>query len=347
MYLDRMSASSWNTRRYGYGGRTEHTGYGVQTIETKKFATVAKWKDAVAQNGGVSTVIDIPSWLARTTLGAIGRAAFDHDFGAIDEKEDELSVVYNNLFADSFFKCSDFAIAFGNLWGYIPLWVVSAMRLLPTKKLRRLRRYTKVAHRVAKGIVQTQTESYLSGKECGKDIMSILIREATASTLSWAFYELSRHPGFQTHVREEIKTTRAQAAQRGNEELTVADLDSMQCLLSVMKETLRYHPIGTILSRVVGCEGIIPLSAPQTMKTGEVVTNIPVSKGQWVSISIGAYNSISLAYFGNYNTLAFWGDDADVWRPERFLEGVHAKQETGLGMIANLCEVPILCTHNG
>ncbi|KAF8511968.1 PAH-inducible cytochrome P450 monooxygenase PC-PAH 1 [Gautieria morchelliformis] len=316
--------------------------------------TVAKWKDAVAQNGGLSAVIDIPSWLARTTLDAIGRAAFDHDFGAIDAKEDELSVVYKNLFADSFFKRSDFAIAFENLWGYLPLWVVSAMRLLPIKQLRRLRRYTKVAHRVANDIVQTQTESYSRGKECGKDIMSILIRanlsedpksklsetevmaqlktlmiagqETTASTLSWAFYELSRNPGFQSRVREEIKTTRAQAAQRGNGELTIADLDSMQCLLSVMKETLRYHPILTILSRVAGREDIIPLSSPQTTKTGEVVTSFPVSKGQRVLISIAAYNRLS----------SVWGDDADVWRPERFLEGVHAKQQTGLGVIANL-----------
>ncbi|KAF8518880.1 cytochrome P450 [Gautieria morchelliformis] len=316
--------------------------------------TVAKWKDSVAQSGGLSTVIDTPSWLARTTLDAIGRAAFDHDFGAIDEKEDELYVVYKNLFADSFFKRSDFAIAFEALWGYIPLCVVSAMRLLPTKQLRRLRTYTKVAHRVAKGIVQTQTESYSSGKECGKDVMSILIRanlsedpksklsetevmaqlktvmiagqETTASTLSWAFYELSRHPGFQSRVREEIKTTRAQAAQRGNGELTIADLDSMQCLLSVMKETLRYHPILTILSRVAGRDDIIPLSAPQTTKTGEVVTSITVSKGQRVLISIGAYNRLP----------SVWGDDADVWRPERFLEGVNAKQQTGLGVIANL-----------
>ncbi|KAF8507409.1 PAH-inducible cytochrome P450 monooxygenase PC-PAH 1 [Gautieria morchelliformis] len=316
--------------------------------------TVAKWKDAVAQSGGLSTVIDIPSWLARTTLDAIGRAAFDHDFGAIDEHEDELSIVYKNIFADSFFKRSDFAIAFEALWGYIPLWAVPAIRLLPTKQLRRLRRYTKVTHRIAKGIVQAQTESYSSGKECGKDVMSILIRanlsedpksklsrteviaqlktlmiagqETTASTLSWAFYELSRHPGFQSRVREEIKTTRAQAAQRGNGELTIADLDSMQCLHSVIKETLRYHPITTLLSRVAGREDIIPLSAPQTTKTGEAVTSIPVSKGQRVSISIGAYNRLP----------SVWGDDADVWRPERFLEGVHAEQQTGLGMIANL-----------
>jgi hypothetical protein len=31
-----------------------------------------------------------------------------------------------------------------------------------------------------------------------------------------------------------------------------------------------------------------------------------------------------------------WGADADVWRPERFLEGVENTQKTGLGVIANV-----------
>jgi hypothetical protein len=48
-------------------------------------------------------------------------------------------------------------------------------------------------------------------------------------------YELSRHPEFQNEIREEIKVTRAQAAQRGDAELSVADLDSMKYLLALMK----------------------------------------------------------------------------------------------------------------
>ena len=59
--------------------------------------------------------------------------------------------------------------------------------------------------------------------------------ETTANTVSWALYELSRHPEFQTKVREEIRATRAHAAQRGDTELTVPDLDSMKYLLALMK----------------------------------------------------------------------------------------------------------------
>lgn len=69
-------------------------------------------------------------------------------------------------------------MVFEALWGYLPLRMVTAMQLLPTKQLKRVRRYTTVAHRVPKNIVKTQTESYLIGKEGGKDIMSILSTSA-------------------------------------------------------------------------------------------------------------------------------------------------------------------------
>jgi cytochrome P450 len=53
-------------------------------------------------------------------------------------------------------------------------------------------------------------------------------RETPALTMTWALYELSRNRGTQNRVREEINAARAHAAQRGNGELVVADLDSRQ-----------------------------------------------------------------------------------------------------------------------
>ncbi|KAF8583570.1 cytochrome P450 [Ramaria rubella] len=316
---------------------------------------VSKWKQVISQGNTGSTVLDVPSWLARTTLDAMGAAAFDYEFGALDEADNELSNSFRNLFADSFYKRSDFTIIFEALWGYLPLGLVGVMqKLMPTKQLKRLRRYMKVARSVARNILDTQTQSHAAGKEGGKDVMSILIKanlsedpktklsddeimaqlttfilaghETTASTMTWALYELSRHPGFQSQVREEIATTRAKAAQRGDTELTVADLDSMKYLLSLMKETLRYHPIATLLIREAGREDVIPLQTPLTTKTGEIISSIAVSKGQRVMLSFAAYNRLK----------SVWGEDADVWRPERFMEGIEAKQKTGLGVISNI-----------
>jgi len=232
--------------------------------------------------------------------------------------------------------------------------MVSILHNIPTKEFRRLQNYIKVARRVAKSIVDRQLQSHATGKDEYKDVMSILVRanlaedprnklsedevlsqlttfmlaghETTASTVTWALYELSRHPEFQNVVREEIKATRAQATQRGDYGMSVADVDSMKYLLALMKETLRYYPIVHALVRSAGRDDIIPLATPQTTKTGETLTGIPVSKGQRVMVSIAAYNRLT----------SVWGEDADVWRPQRFLEGAENDQKTTFGVIANV-----------
>jgi hypothetical protein len=57
-------------------------------------------------------------------------------------------------------------------------------------------------------------------------------------------YELSKHPEVQSKLRDEIKATRAEAAGRGDQTLTISDLDSMKYTLAVMKVNLL---ISTIL----------------------------------------------------------------------------------------------------
>jgi cytochrome P450 len=57
-----------------------------------------------------------------------------------------------------------------------------------------------------------------------------------------------------------------------------------------MQETLRYHPILYALVRAAARDDLIPLATPQTTKTGETITVIPVSKGQHVILSLAAYN---------------------------------------------------------
>ncbi|KAF8521956.1 hypothetical protein BU17DRAFT_64680 [Hysterangium stoloniferum] len=51
------------------------------------------------------------------------------------------------------------------------------------------------------------------------------------------------------NVRDEIKATRTQATRRGDDELSVANLDSMKYLLSLIKETLRFHSIVPAIER--------------------------------------------------------------------------------------------------
>ncbi len=53
---------------------------------------------------------------------------------------------------------------------------------------------------------------------------------------------------------------------------------------------MRFHPIVYHLTRVAGKDDILPLSEPLTTRFGDVVDEIPITKGQTVMISICAYN---------------------------------------------------------
>ncbi|KIJ31170.1 hypothetical protein M422DRAFT_267252 [Sphaerobolus stellatus SS14] len=302
-----------------------------------------------------SSVVNIMQWLSLTTLDAVGEAAFGYQFHAIDKGNDSyLANAYQDLFTESFLDRPDISFAVETILGYLPSWFTYLIVRLPIGRFKRIHDYITVAIEVAQEIVDKQTSLYLDGKEGSKDVMSILVRanlsedpksklsaeeilpqmttlflaghDTTAVTAAWALYQLSLHREYQTLIREEIAATRAAAAERGDSDLTIADLDSMKYLLAAMKETLRYHPIAVGLFREAARDDVIPLSTPQKTKTGEMVTSVPISKGQQVTISFLAYNRLP----------EVWGPDADQWRPERFLEGGAGSQKTSLGVIANI-----------
>ncbi|KIJ23530.1 hypothetical protein M422DRAFT_275874 [Sphaerobolus stellatus SS14] len=304
--------------------------------------------------GAENKVINIMPWLSLITLDAIGETAFGYQFDAVQKgNESKLAAAYENLMTDAFSNRSDISVAIEQIFERIPVWLVHLILRLPIGRFKRLCDYLRVAREVAQDIVDKQTALYMDGKEGSKDVMSILVRanlsqdpksklsaeeiipqmttlflaghDTTALTSTWAIHQLSRHPEFQQRIRDEIKATRAAARDRGDTELTVADLDSMKCLLAVMKETLRFHPIVPLLVREAARDDIIPLSIPQKTKTGEIITSVPISKGQHIELSLLAYNRLP----------EVWGPDADQWRPERFLEGTLAP-ETSLGVFANL-----------
>jgi hypothetical protein len=65
--------------------------------------------------------------------------------------------------------------------------------------------------------------------------------DTTALTTSWLLYELSRRPDYQSRIRDEIKSARAQAEQRGDSDLTITDLDAMPLMLAAMKVHLHLY----------------------------------------------------------------------------------------------------------
>lgn len=57
-------------------------------------------------------------------------------------------------------------------------------------------------------------------------------------------------------------------------------------------------------------DAILPLSKPIKDEFGNLITEIPVSKGTTLQISVYGYN----------RNKDIWGEDATMWKPERWLK---------------------------
>ncbi|KAG7095748.1 hypothetical protein E1B28_006458 [Marasmius oreades] len=313
-----------------------------------------KWKDLLSISNDRSEVFNIPAWISRATLDAIGLAGFDYDFGAMDNDDNRLAKVYKNLFADLFAAPTNGMFMVGTLISILPAKVAQwFLEYNPSARLARARVVREVSQDVARNLVSAKINE-IANMEGGKDVMSLMIKanlsenarsrlsekellaqmqvlfiaghETTANTLSWTLLELSRRPELQTKLRQEIHTKERELAREERTEFTAEDFESLPYLSAVVKESLRYHPVALHIAKMAIDNDCIPLSNPITTTDGKQIDQITVSKGQIVFLSIPAYN----------RNKAVFGEDAHVFRPERWLQKSEGMGSTSVGVYANL-----------
>ncbi|KAI0719203.1 PAH-inducible cytochrome P450 monooxygenase PC-PAH 1 [Fomitopsis betulina] len=305
-----------------------------------------KWRDHIRSTGTHSEqVINVAPWFTRTTLDVIGEAAYDYRCGALDEEDNEVVDVYKNMFRDSVMHPSGAILIFRSLWRYLPDRLIRLTDYLPTREARRFRRTVTVINRLSNKLIREKTQACLDRKDENlRDIMSILVKAnhsenpktrmkddemisqmATFFLAGKSFVFLLHDDEYQGKMRDEIAAMRAKVAERGDDDFTVADLDSMPFVIAGMKEAMRLHPIVYTMMRSAGKDDIIPLSKPIRDENGNVISEIPVNEGTTISMSLCGYNRLP----------EIWGEDAQSWNPYRWMNMSREKQ-TNVGVYGNL-----------
>ncbi|EPQ55474.1 cytochrome P450 [Gloeophyllum trabeum ATCC 11539] len=316
---------------------------------------MSRWSDLLSSEGEPQEV-NVPSWLSRATLDAIGEAAFDYQFGALDNSETELGKVYRDIVPALFGTNTDKRLLMDSLLDSIPArFIVHLYRRLPGRRFERMRETSEATYKIARQLVAEKYDALLSGKG-NKDVMSLLVKanasenpakrltdeelyaqmrvilfaghETTSNSLAWALWELAKHPEIQTRLRKEIRETEARVRASGQAELDLSDVESMPYLQAVLKESMRIHPAVGRIIRIAGGDKVIPLSRPLRLNSGNVVNELAVPHGTKLALSISAYNS---------RDPDIWGDDADKFNPDRWLLE-HQKHDDHhlVGVVGNL-----------
>ncbi|KAG8855330.1 hypothetical protein FRB96_007128 [Tulasnella sp. 330] len=284
----------------------------------KSFQLRDMWLNSISEESGEAEV-DALQGLSRTTLDIIGLAGFNYDFNALVEGEtNELAKAFSELLTPT---------------------------TSPTERGRITRKSMAVTDRVGRKLVEEKKAALLQEKNdeaslqqknvAGRDLLSVLIKanttpglkssekmtdeemmgqittmllaghETTSSSTMWLLYELAKPENkvVQDRLRDELSML-------ASEEPSMEELNALPYLDAVIKEDLRVNAVVSAVIREAARDDVIPLSTPMIDRNGVTRNEVRIGKGDSVFLSITAMN----------RDKAIWGEDAEVFNPERWFK---------------------------
>ncbi|KAG8952767.1 hypothetical protein FRC04_003690 [Tulasnella sp. 424] len=298
--------------------------------------------------------VNILDWSGRATLDIIGNVGFGHDFGCgMSEEAKAIQRSWREL------------VGMGMQFpGFVAPLVIRAFPFitdLPVEAIQAQGETKTIVKRIAKQLVeQRKNMQNDEGMKNGKDLMSTLLKwnekaeaedldqlldhictfvmvghETTSNALNFSLLELARHPEIQDKLRKEI--TEFVGSGPGGEPTYEEYQSKLPYLDAVCKEGLRMYPPASHTERIALIDDVIPLRFPITTPSGEQLDSIRIKRGQLINIPTIAIN----------RNATVWGPDAEVFRPERWLEAGGLPAPTSLTQgwsgIFSFIEGPRIC----
>ncbi|KAJ7854150.1 cytochrome P450, partial [Mycena olivaceomarginata] len=305
------------------------------------FQKVAEMISEQFEKSAGASSTNIRPTLRTGTVTAISEAVLGISIEALGK-----DLVANTMqFADFTASQSEGQIIGDAIGGHLPVWFWHAAMYFPTVAAKVIRTERYLANRTGHRVVQEKIDAAAQGLEVDTDVFGLLLtpgildhkkglsvddviaqtaimllagQETTASTVAFALLELARDADFQDKLRDEIYSSAGSGPRN-------SVYDSMPLLNALIKETLRLYPTGALSDRVPMEDTVIPLKEAIITSTGERISQIPVKKGQLLTIAVAAYQRLP----------ARWGADADKFNPSRWLDG-RTYQEDAISPYANI-----------
>ena len=289
----------------------------VEDIRTPSANTISGTTLLTDANG---TVLEFGEWCMRVTLDIIGIAGLGRDFNALQNPHDELVRRYHLLLEPSREKLVWFAMQI-----VLPQWLVS---MLPWKVNREVTGVQRYLYKFALDIAQQRRKRFEDDKQAREsmnDILSLLVKsndfsdidlahqtltmmaaghETTSSTLSWCMYLLSLNSEIQTRVREEVRASLP--SPHSGDTISAAQIDGLPWLNAVCNETTRLYPT-------------VPITAREVVRAGTPLGGYALPLGTNVLLTPWAINRCE----------AFWGEEANEFRPDRWINADGTGNNTG------------------
>ncbi|GAA6020392.1 hypothetical protein JCM10207_002092 [Rhodosporidiobolus poonsookiae] len=309
------------------------------TVEEKTYKTEELRQQAQQTAKPNEAVLEVHSWLSALTLDVIGLAGFGYKFDTLSANSSTLSNSWQCMSARVSSKPTPIKLLLTLL--ILTLKHVGRRfdveRFIPNERVQSDRRLLQALEEESRRImVDKQKVVEAEGKESmdeSKDLIAILLRanwgeakaplspeelraalttfllaghETSSNQVSWALYYFCRTPRVHDKLREEVRAAQADG------ELDWTAIDKLEYLDAVVHEILRFEPVAPTARREATTDDVLPLSKPVQSATdpSKSISSVPIKKGQQLFLPVYAVHRNPDVY----------GEDADEFRPERWLE---------------------------